>query len=429
MIALEPQTVGLLMLSLFALGLVLRLPLALALVFSTLPFVLSDRRFDLELLVQRMYAGIDSFVLIAVPLFILAATILTLSGMTDRLISFASATFGGLRGGLGVVNVASSVGFSGMSGSSTADVAGAGSMLIPQMVKRGYTLEYAAAVTAASAVMSTIIPPSIQMIVWGSLTNTSIGALFLGALFPGLAVGISLGLMAYIVAIRAGFPAGDKFRLGVFASTFLRAAPAFGIIVIVLVGFRLGLVTATEASVAAVIYALLVAVFVYRSLSWKNFVKSLEITVRLTGVALLALAAASVIGYLLAIYQVPFVVQSLLEVVPAWAVLLTISLVLIGFGLFVDGLPAMAILIPVFAPFVAAAGLDPVHYGVVAVMSLAVGLITPPVGICLLVAAKIGDLSVTKLIKPILPFILAIIFIIGLVIAFPNIVLWLPGLS
>lgn len=429
MASLEPGTVALLMLGIFFLGLLIRLPLAVALVLSTLPFILLDDRFDLELLVQRMYAGIDSFVLLAVPLFIFAATILTLSGITEKLINFATAMVGGLRGGLGVVNVVSSIGFSGMSGSSTADVAGAGSMLIPQMVKRGYTAEYAAAVTAASAVMSTVIPPSIQLIVWGSLTNTSIGALFLGALIPGLTVGVGLALTAYLLAVRSGFEREARFAWRAFFRALWAALPAFGIVVIVVVGFRFGIVTATEAAVTAVIYALLIATFGYRTWTWKDFINSLVITARLTGVALLALAAASVIGYLLSTYAIPSLVQTLLADVPAWAVLTVIALVLLVFGLFVDGLPAMAILIPVFAPFVAIAGIDPVHYGVVAVMTLAVGLVTPPVGICLLVAAKIGEVSMIKVVKPILPFITTILFVIGLVIAFPDMVLWLPGLD
>lgn len=429
MLTLEPGAVAAIMLGIFFLGLVIRLPLAVALVLACLPFVLFDDRFNLELLVQRMYAGVDSFVLLAVPLFIFAATVLTLSGVTEKIISFATAMVGGLRGGLGVVNVVSSIGFSGMSGSSTADVAGAGSMLIPQMVKRGYTAEYAAAVTAASAVMSTVIPPSIQLIVWGSLTNTSIGGLFLGAIVPGLTVGAGLGLTAYLMALRAGFRREAKFTWRVFFSALWRALPAFGVVVIVVVGFRFGIVTATEAAVAAVVYALAIATFVYRTWTWKDFRDSLVITARLTGVAMLALAAASVIGYLLAVYAIPSLVQTLLEGVPGWAILIVICLVLLLFGLFVDGLPAMAILIPVFAPFVISAGINPIHYGVVAVLTLALGLVTPPVGICLLVAAKIGQVNVIRVVKPVLPFIVCILAVIGLTIAFPEMVLWLPGLD
>jgi tripartite ATP-independent transporter DctM subunit len=429
MITLEPGLIALIMVAIFFGSVLIRVPMAFALVLSCLPFVLLDSRFDLELLVQRMYAGIDSFVLLAVPFFILAATIMTVSGVTERLIDFARSLIGGVRGGLGVVNVASSIGFSGMSGSSNADVAGTGSMLIPQMVKRGYSAEYSAAVTAAAAVISSIIPPSIQLIVWGSLTNTSIGALFLGAVIPGLGVGLALMVVAFLLAWRAGYPREARFAWSRFFSTFWKAIPAFGIIVIVLVGFRFGLVTATEAAVTAVMYSIFVATFVYRSWTWKDVGQTLVTTARLTGVALLALAAASVLGYLLAIYNIPKMFESLLSGVPGWAVLSVIVLVLVIFGMFLDALPAMAIVIPVFAPFVLAAGVDPVHYGVVAIMTLALGLITPPVGICLLIASQIAQVNMVRAVKPVMPFILAILFVIGLVVAFPQIALWLPGLE
>lgn len=429
MITLDPGLIALIMIGIFFLSVLIRVPVAFALVLSCIPFVLFDSRFDLELLVQRMYAGIDSFVLLAVPFFILAASIMTISGVTEKLIDFARAVVGGVRGGLGVVNVASSIGFSGMSGSSTADVSGTGTMLIPQMVKRGYSAEYSAAVTASAAVISTIIPPSIQLIVWGSLTNTSIGDLFLGAIIPGVSVGLALMLVAYLIAVRAGYQREAKFAWGRFFSAFWKAVPAFGIIAIVVVGFRFGLVTATEAAVTAVIYAIVVATFIYRSWTWKDFAQSLITTARLTGVALLALAAASVLGYLLAIYDIPSMFRTLLEGVPGWAVLAVIVGVLLIFGLFLDALPAMAILIPVFAPFVVAAGIDPVHYGVVAIMTLALGLITPPVGICLLIASQIAEVNMVKVIKPVLPFILAILFIIGICVAFPEVILWLPGLD
>ncbi|MCS2608728.1 TRAP transporter large permease [Halomonas dongshanensis] len=429
MILLEPGAIALIMIAIFFFAILIRIPVAFALVMSVLPFMLLDSRFNLELLVQRMYAGIDSFVLLAVPFFIFAASLMTLTGVTDRLFDFARSIVGGARGGLGVVNVASSIGFSGMSGSSTADVSGAGSILIPQMIKRGYSREYCAAVTASSAVISSIIPPSIQLIVWGSLTNTSIGRLFLGAIIPGLLVGVALMFVAWIVAVRAGYPPEARFNWGVFWKTFVGALPAFGIIAIVFIGFRFGVVTATEAAVTAVIYAMLVAALMYRSLTLKNLLQSLATTASLTGVALLALAAASVIGYLLAIYNIPSMFGSLLSDIPGWAVLAVIVMIFLFIGCFLDPLPAMAIMIPVFAPFVLAAGIDPVQYGVVAIMTLAVGLVTPPVGICLLIASQIAEVNLIRVIKPALPFLFAILFIIALCVTFPQLVLWLPSLG
>jgi tripartite ATP-independent transporter DctM subunit len=428
MITLAPGIISIIMLVLFFGAMYLRIPIAFALVLAVLPFVLFDSRFDLELLVQRMYAGIDSFVLLAVPFFIFAATLMTATGLTEKLLNFAKSIVGGFRGGLGVVNIAASIGMSGMSGSSTADVSAIGKMLIPQMRKNNYGPGYAAAVTASGAIIASIIPPSIQLIVWGSLTNTSIGALFLGAIIPGVTVGLVLMIVAWFTAVRAGYPRGDRFDFAVFGKTFVKALPAFGILVIVFVGFRFGLVTATEAAVTAVVYALLVAV-AYRTLTWKNFFASVKETAELTGTALLALAAASVIGYLLAIYNIPTMFESILSGVPGWAVLAVIVVVLLVFGCFMDALPAMAILVPVFAPFITAAGIDPVHYGVVAVMTLAVGLITPPVGICLLIASQIAELPMLKAVKPLLPFLIGIMLVIALAVAIPGFVLWLPSLG
>ncbi|TFD50723.1 TRAP transporter large permease [Cryobacterium sp. Hh7] len=426
MITLAPGIIVLIMVIIFFGAMYLRVPIAFALVLAVLPFMLSDNRFDLELLAQRMYAGIDSFILLAVPFFILAASLMTASGITEKLLDFARSIVGGFRGGLGVVNITGSIGMSGMSGSSTADVSAIGKMLIPQMLKSGYDRGYAAAVTAAGAIIASIIPPSIQLIVWGSLSNTSIGKLFLGAIIPGVGVGLALMFVAWFVAVRNGYARDAKFQWKVFGSTFVKALPAFGILVIVFVGFRFGLVTATEAAVTAVIYALAVAL-VYRTLSWKKLLEAIKETAELTGTALLALAAASVIGYLLAIYNIPSMFESILSGVPGWAVLIVITIILLVFGCFMDALPAMAILIPVFAPFVIAAGIDPVQYGVIAVMTLAVGLITPPVGICLLIASQIAGVPMLKAVKPLMPFLLAIVTVIGLCIAFPQIVLWLPS--
>uniref|UniRef100_UPI003B3B7241 TRAP transporter large permease n=1 Tax=Pseudactinotalea sp. TaxID=1926260 RepID=UPI003B3B7241 len=196
----------------FLIAAALRVPIAFALVLGTLPFMLLDPRMNLELITQRMYAGLDSFVLLAVPFFILAASIMVASGVTDRLIELASALVGWIRGGLGIVNVGVSIGFSGMSGSSTADVAGTGTVLIPQMVKRGYPAGFAVGVTAASAVISSVIPPSIQLIVWGSLTNTSIGDLFLAGIVPGVMIGGGMMLVAWLVARRQNLPREGRFE-------------------------------------------------------------------------------------------------------------------------------------------------------------------------------------------------------------------------
>src|SRR5690625_4743546 len=422
------MTVLIIIIAVFVLASALRVPVAFGLLLACAPFLLLHPQLSTELMVQRMYAGLDSFILLAVPFFIFAASIMTASGITEKLIDFARATVGWIRRGLGIVNVGASIGFSGMSGSSTADVAGTGSVLIPQMIKRGYPAGFTVGITAASAVISSVIPPSIQLIVWGSLTNTSIGSLFLGGLVPGLMMGVGMMLAAYLVARRKNYPRESSFEAREAGRTFVKAVPALGIIVIVLGGFRLGWVTATEAALLAVAYSLFLALVVYRTVSVRDLGRVLVSSAKLTSVALFALGAATVLAYVLTLYQVPRLFQGVVDAVPGWALLGVVVLILFVIGLFMAALPAMAIMIPVLGPAVVLAGLDPVHYGIVAVMTLALGLITPPVGICLLVASSIGKIPVLSAVRPMMPFFFVMVAVIVLCVVFPQIVTFLPNL-
>jgi tripartite ATP-independent transporter DctM subunit len=422
-------TIAISLLVLFAAIALLRVPIAYALILACLPFFLSNDRLSNELLVQRMYGGVDSFILLAVPFFVLAGAIMNAAKVTDRLLALAHALVGWVRGGLGMVNVATSMGFGGVSGSSTADVAGLGSILIPQMVRRGYSSGYAVGITAASAVIGTIIPPSIQMVVWGSLTNTSIGAMFLGGVIPGILIGGGMMLVAYIEARRHNYPAEPRLPFRHVLKAFRDSVLALGMIVIVLGGIVGGFVTATEASVLAVLYALFLGLVVYRTISLRDLPRIFRESALLTALPLFALAAAAVFAYLLAFYRIPFLFEDVLAGVPGWAILWVVGLIFLVLGTFLDALPAMAIMIPVLAPAVTAAGVDPVHYGVVAVMMLAFGLITPPYGLCLLLASKIGRIPVVQAIGPMAPFAAVIVVTIVLAILVPGVVLWLPGLA
>lgn len=424
----DPGLVALVVLALFLVMLLLRVPIAFALLLACLPFFLIDPRMDEGLLAQQVYAGIDSFVLLAVPFFILAAAIMNASQVTERLIVLAQALIGWVRGGLGITNVATSMGFGGVSGSSNADVAGLGSVLIPQMARRGYPVTYAVGVTAASSVIGSTIPPSIQMVVWGSLTGTSIGALFLAGAIPGLLVGVGMMVVAYVVARRNDFPREQRPPVRDVMIALRDSLLALAIIVIVLGGILGGFVTATEAAVIAVLYALFLGLVVYRTLSLRDLPKIFRDSALFSVLPLFALAAAGALAYLIAYYRIPEVIQGAVEGVPAWAMLWVVAAVFLLLGIFLDALPAMAIMVPVLAPAADAAGLDPVHYGVVAVMSLAMGLITPPYGLCLLLAAKIGEVPVLRAVPATVPFGLVILGVIGLVILVPSLALWLPGL-
>lgn len=424
----DPGLVGLVVLGVFFLLLILRVPIAFALLLSCLPFFLLDPKMDQTLLAQQVYGGIDSFVLLAVPFFILAASIMNASKVTDRLIVLAQALVGWIRGGLGITNVATSMGFGGVSGSSNADVAGLGSILIPQMRQRGYPVTYAVGVTASSAVIGSIIPPSIQMVVWGSLTGASIGAMFLAGIIPGLLIGVGMMAVAYLIARRNDYPREERAPIRDVLVAFRDSLLALGIVVIVLGGILGGFVTATEAAVLAVLYALFLGLVVYRTISFRDLPKILRESALFSVLPLFALAAAGALAYVMAYYQIPQVLQSTVEGVPAWALLWVVAVVFLLLGIFLDALPAMAIMVPVLAPAADAAGLDPVHYGLVAVMSLAMGLITPPYGLCLLLAAKIGDVPVLRAVPATVPFGLVILAVIGLVILIPEVGMWLPGL-
>lgn len=424
----DPGLVALVVLALFLVLLLLRVPIAFALLLACLPFFLIDPRMDEGLLAQQVYAGIDSFVLLAVPFFILAAAIMNASQVTERLIVLAQALIGWIRGGLGITNVATSMGFGGVSGSSNADVAGLGSVLIPQMARRGYPVTYAVGVTAASSVIGSVLPPSIQMVVWGSLTGTSIGALFLAGAVPGLLIGVGMMVVAYVIARRHDFPREQRPPLRDVVVALRDSLLALAIIVLVLGGILGGFVTATEAAVIAVLYALFLGLVVYRTLSLRDLPKIFRDSALFSVLPLFALAAAGALAYLIAYYRIPEVIQGAVEGVPAWAMLWVVAAVFLILGIFLDALPAMAIMVPVLAPAADAAGLDPVHYGVVAVMSLAMGLITPPYGLCLLLAAKIGEVPVLRAVPATVPFGLVILGVIALVILVPSIALWLPGL-
>lgn len=420
--------------ALLLLGLVLaiallRVPIAFALILGCVPFFLTHSRLSAELLSQRLYGGVDSFVLLAVPFFVLAGGIMNAAGVTERLLEFANAVVGWIKGGLGMVNVGASMAFGGVSGSSTADVAGLGSVLIPQMKKRGYTAGFAVGITAASAVIGTIIPPSIQMVVWGSLTNTSIGGMFLGGVIPGIMIGVGMMIVAYIVARRNNYPSERGIDIRHAFRTFGRAILPFGMIVIVLGGIVGGFVTATEASVLAVLYALFLGLVVYRTIKLRDLPRIFREAALLTALPMFALAAAAVFAYLLAFFRIPYLLEGQLGGVPPALFLWVIAAIFLFLGTFLDALPAMVIMIPVLAPAATAAGVHPVHYGVVAVMSLAFGLITPPYGLCLLLASKIGRIPVVRAIKPLLPFAAVILGTLTITILFPQVVLWLPGLA
>lgn len=417
---------GLALFIIFGALLLVRVPVAFALIGACLVFLFTGERLTLWLLDQRLFFGTDSFVLLAVPLFILSANIMNRAQVTARLIELANALFGWIRGGLGMVTVGASMIFAGISGSSTAEAAAIGGSMIPSMLNRGYSPRFAIALTASASVIGTIIPPSIQMVVWGALTNTSVAAMFLGGVVPGILVGSVQMIVVYYTARRDKYPVEHGISARRIVKAGSRSILALGVPAVVVGGIVFGIVTPTEAAVLAVLYSLFLGIVVYRTLPVSSLPEVFKESAQLAALPLFALAAASVFSYLLSYYQVPDLLKSAIGDVSPSFLLIAIVACWLVIGTFLDALPAMVLLVPIFAPLVTSAGIDPVHYGVVSVMALAVGLITPPYGLCLLLASAIGEIPVSEAIKGLWPFLVGFVIVILVTIYLPDLVLWLP---
>ncbi len=379
---------------------------------------------------QRLMAGADNFALLAVPFFVLAGNLMNTSGVTDRIYGFASAMVGHFRGGLGHVNILGSVIFSGMSGSAVADAGGLGALEIKAMVKEGYRPEFAGALTAASCVVGPIIPPSIPLVLYAVISNTSIGRLFLGGILPGFVIGGALMAYVWYVAGKEGFPRGRRHS---WAERGRAAAHAFLPLLtpgIILGGMFGGIFTATEAAAVAALYALLLGTLVYRELGWAQLLQVFRESVNTTAVVAFIVCAATLFNWVLARERVPQQVASLLLGVTTdpMLMLLLINLLLFFLGMFMEALAIMVLTVPVLMPVVMQLGIDPVHFGLVITLNLMLGLLHPPMGIGLFVVSKVGNIPYEKLAIATLPFFIPLIGALLLITVFPQITLFLPDL-
>ncbi|MFC0469068.1 TRAP transporter large permease [Halalkalibacter kiskunsagensis] len=378
----------------------------------------------------KMLNGLDSFVLLAVPLFILAANLMNSGQISQKLINFSLSIVGHIRGGLAHANILVSMIFAGVSGASQADTAGVGKILIPNMKKQGYDTETAVSVTAASSTIGVIIPPSIPMIIFAGLTNASVGALFLAGIIPGILVGLGMMILIYVYSIKRGYPKYERTSLKKFSKLFLDTLPALFTPIILIGGIISGIFTATEAAAFASLYTLLVSMFYYKTLKLKDIPKILVDTLTLSSLSLFALAAASALGELLSYYQLATWAQEFFtnNIDSRWVFILIIIAFFLFVGTFMDAIPAMILFIPVVLPVALMYEVSPVLLGLITIMTLAIGLITPPYGLCLLLAAKIGDLSIEKSFKAVLPFIAVIIAVLLFVAFFPDVAFYIPKL-
>ena len=407
--------------------LIIGVPVAYSLGLSAFVYFVVVQPDILHVLPQRLFSGMESYALIALPLFILMGQVMNESGITQRLIQFCLMFVGRVRGGLGLVNVGSSMLFGGISGSSSSDTASIGSVLIPEMEKRGYPKDFATGLTVASSTMGMIIPPSVPMILFAVTAQLSVGKLFLAGVFPGILVGVfQLGLALWL-AKKKGYPKeAATFSGSLFMrSIYILIMPLFVVGVVVL-----GIATATESAGLGVLYAILVGFFLTRHLTLNQFYKALRISILTSAKIMMIIAFSQVFIWVLALERVPEAVAVLVEgknMAPFLLLLIFIGIILIA-GTFIDVSPAILLLTPVFLPAVTAAGISPILFGVILVTGLAVGACTPPVGNCLNVGAIVSGLKIGVIFPAALPFLLANVLVLALCATFPELVLWLPDL-
>jgi tripartite ATP-independent transporter DctM subunit len=426
----SPGEVAAILFTSFALLVLLRVPVAFALGLACIPVFFIDPRLTPFVLLQEMFKSYNAFVLLAVPFFLLAANLMNAAGITDRLVRLSQAMVGHFPGGLGHINVVVSMLFAGISGSSTADAAGIGSLLIPQMKKQGYDTSFSVAITACSSVMGVIIPPSILMIVWGGLMSVSIGGLFLAGVVPGMLIALSMMATVYVYAKIYGYPIYARSSLRGLAAAFGQALLALMTPIIIIGGIVGGFFTPTEASVIAVLYSLILGLFVYHSIGPRELPKVLYNSARFAAISLFCVGTASAYGWALAYFQIP---RALVAQIEAMGLGLygTGVMVAAGFliiGMFIDAIPAIIILGTVLWPVTQAVGMHPIHFAIIGVISLAFGLVTPPYGLCLLIACAIGEIKVIQALRDVAIILLPMLLVLLLVILLPDLILALPRL-
>ncbi|MGL4287131.1 MAG: TRAP transporter large permease [Phreatobacter sp.] len=412
----------------FLAALIAGLPVFIALAGSSLVYTHFIAHIPDFVVLHRMAGGLDSFPLLAVPFFILAGNLMNSAGITNKIYDFAVAIAGWMRGGLAQVNIIGSVIFSGMSGTAIADAAGLGTIEIKAMKDHGYSTEFSVGVTAASATLGPIIPPSLPFVIYGMMANVSIGALFLGGIIPGLVM--TVFMMAYVwwCARKYGMGRDQAFRWRVLFYTFIAAVPALLTPVIIIGGMTFGWFTPTEAAIAACAWALMLGAFLYRSLSWKQLYKVTLDTIETTAGVLLIVAAASLFGWVLTTTRLTEqAADALLSITTnPYIILVLVNLLLLVVGCFLETIAAISILVPVLMPILLKVGVDPIHFGVVMTLNLMVGLLHPPLGMVLFVLARISGLSVERTTVAILPWLIPLILSLLAITFIPELTLWLP---
>jgi TRAP transporter, DctM subunit len=385
---------------------------------------------NMVVVAQKMFAGIDNFTYLCIPLFVLAGEVMSRCGMLSSIVRFCDSLVGHIRGGLAHVNVLGSMLFAGISGSATADATGLGRIEIEMMDEAGYDTPFSAAVTAASAIIGPIIPPSNIMIIYAvCASNVSVAAMFLGGIIPGIILGLSEMLLCYYFAIKYNFPRNKKYTWRERLLVTFEALPALGLPIIILVGIIFGIFTATEASAVAVTYAIIVAVC-KKTMNWKIFYECCVNAAKSTANVLAIIGIASAMGYAITVLRIP---QELLAIfaehlVSRTGFLIFCNVLLLVMGLFLDQAPALLIMTPILLPLAMKLGVDPVQFGIIVCFNLTIGLITPPVGMTLFVTANVAKIELSQLFRTIIPFVVLGVVVLLLITFVPPVTTWLPKL-
>ncbi len=415
----------------FFFTLIISAPIFFSLALSALALLWNKGMLVPQLVVQRMFAGVDSFPMMAIPFFMLAGALMDTGGISTRLVRFSNYLVGWIQGGLAHVVIVASCFFAGITGSAVADASAIGSTLIPLMKKRGFPVLFSATVVAAAGVVGPIIPPSIPMVIYGVMAGVSIGALFMGGFIPGIMIGLGLMAVVYVQAKKHGYP---REAVRPTVREFIEAAiSAFGAILmplIILGGIFGGVFTATEAAVVATIYAFLMGKFVYRELAWGQMPEILYKAGLSTAMILIIVGVANLVGYIMAVERIPMMVADLFLGITTnkWVMMLLINILLLIVGCFIDGASALIIFTPVLLPLIYKLGIDPIYFGVVITVNLMIGTITPPVGLCLYVACGIADVRLEQISRTIIPFLIIEVVVLFLITYIPELIMFVPHL-
>jgi tripartite ATP-independent transporter DctM subunit len=384
----------------------------------------------LDAVMIQMASGVNKFSLLAIPCFVLAGAIMAEGGMSRRLVAFAGVLIGFVRGGLSLVNILASTFFGAISGSSVADTASIGSVLIPEMEKNGYPRPFATAVTVSGSVQAILIPPSHNAVIYSMAAGgtVSVAALFMAGVLPGLLLGLSLALYCLYVARRENYPKGRVIPLKEALKICVEALWGLATMGIILGGILSGVFTATESASIAVLWAFFVTMFIYRDYKWKDLPKLMHRTVKTVTIVMILIGFAASFGYIMTLMQIPLKITAVFTALSSepWVILLCVNIMLLALGTLMDMAPLILILTPILLPVMKTIGVDPVHFGMIMMVNLGIGLITPPVGAVLFVGSAVAKLKIEQVVKAMKPFFVILLFVLVLVTYVPQISLWLP---